>query len=319
MREGLTIAMCLIALLGGRPALAASPPSGVHMGVCVSQWSGSTSYEMSAKAESPTEPGALVDIRSTLEFPLRTTLLGVVADWGPDGTAGRWSLSAGVHKNLEDPSGRMTDEDWVGTTQIAYTESDAELDVLLATADVRYMLPARGRTSTSLLLHLDYQRIAYHVVGYEGWRGSLFSDDQVPVSGTAPVVDYAVTYAGGQLGAGLEYAVGTRSTVGASATVGVVHASDRDDHLLRGRIAEGEGWGVGVNARATLDLLPGSARLDWLSLGLVGEFRYFHAVGSVDQRWYRDEDLPSGTVIADLPYQMDSLQFQFSAELGVCF
>ncbi len=321
MRRVVVTALCLIALFWGRPAESvASPPPGLHVGASVSQWTGSTSYRMSARAEDPTDPGSLVDIHSTLEFPLETTLVGVTAGWSPR-TAGHggWTLGAGIHTNLDNPSARVTDEDWVGATRLSYTESDTELDVILATADVSYRLPGERRVSTSILFHLDYQRIEQYVVGYEGWRGSLFSDEQVAVSGTARVIDYSVTYLSGQLGAGLGCAVGTRSALGAKATVGVVRATDTDDHLLRGRISEGRGWGIGAGASATLDLVPGSPSLDWLSVSLAGEVRYFHAVGHVAQRWYRDEDMPAGAVIADLPYEIDSLQFRLSATAGILF
>ena len=150
-------------------------------------------------------------------------------------------------------------------------------------------------------------------------RGSLFSDEQYPVSGIAPVIDYEVTYVSGQLGAAATYLVGGHSRLGARATVGVAYASDTDDHLLRGRIAEGEGWGVGLNSRLEFDLLPGFTPLGWLSASLAGELRFFHAEGQVDQRWYRDEDLPEGTVIPDLPYQLESLQLQIGASIGASF
>ena len=275
---------------------------------------------MNAKAENPAEPGTIVDIRSRLEFPLDVTLLGVTVSWEPGmPTSRRWGVTAGVHTNVSDPSSKMTDEDWVDSKQLAYTESDGDLSLIFATADVSYRLRERERTAISLLFHLDYQRMEQHLVGFEGWRGSLFSDERWPVSGTAPVIDYDVTYVSGQLGAGATYLVGGHSRLGARATVGVAYASDTDDHLLRGRIAEGECWGVGLNSRLEFDLLPGFTSLSWLSASLVGERRFFHAEGQVDQRWYRDEDLPEGTVIADLPYELESLQLQNRASVAASF
>ena len=69
----------------------------------------------------------------------------------------------------------------------------------------------------------------------------------------------------------------------------------------------------------SLDLLPGFVPLGWLSAGLTGELRFFHAEGDVDQIWYRDEDLPEGSEIRDIPYQFESLQGQIGVSLGVSF
>ena len=321
MRGAALVTLCLILLAPGVPAAeeAAETP-GLHVGVSVSSLFGDTMYEMNARAEDPTDPEELVDIRSRLEFPLDVTLLGVTVSWEPGmATSRRWAVAAGVHTSVTDPSRKMTDEDWVDSKQLAYTESDGDLSLILATTDVSYRLRDGERTAVSLLFHLDYQRMEQQLVGFEGWRGSLFSDQQWPVAGTAPVIDYDVTYVSGQLGAGATYLVGGHSRLGARATVGVAYASDTDDHLLRGRIAEGKCWGVGLNSRLEFELLPGFTPLGWLSASLVGELRFFHTEGQVDQRWYRDEDLPEGTVIADLPYELESLQLEIRASIGGAF
>ncbi|MDM7917034.1 MAG: hypothetical protein QUU85_17470 [Candidatus Eisenbacteria bacterium] len=39
--------------------------------------------------------------------------------------------------------------------------------------------------------------------------------------------------------------------------------------------------------------------------------RFHRADGTASQRWYRSEDLPAGTVIAGLPYRMESLAAEF--------
>jgi hypothetical protein len=281
---------------------------------------GDTKYELNAQAENPAEPGTLVDIRSELTFPLDVTLLGVTVSWERGMVASRrWALAAGVHTNITDPSSKMTDEDWIGGRQISYTESNAELDMLLVTADVYYRLRQGQRTALSLLLHFDYQRIEQHLVGFEGWRGSLFSDQRYPVSGSAPVIDYRVEYLSPQFGALGDYRFANFSRLAFQASAGVVFASDTDDHLLRGRISEGNGWGFGLNSRVALDLLPGFVPLGWLSASLIGELRFFHAEGDVDQRWYRDEDLPAGTEILDIPYQLESLQAQIGVSVGISF
>ncbi len=74
-----------------------------------------------------------------------------------------------------------------------------------------------------------------------------------------------------------------------------------------------------MNSRLEFELLPGFTPLSWLSASLVGELRFFHTEGHVDQRWYRNEDMPEGTVIADLPYELESLQLEIRASVGGSF
>jgi hypothetical protein len=310
--------LTLLVFPSGIQAQTESPS--LRFGATVSRLFGDTKYEMNAKTDDPTDPGTLVGIRSRLEFPLDVTLLGVTVSWEPGmATSRRWSAAAGVHMNVTDPSNKMTDEDWVGSKKLSYTESDAEVDAILVTADVGYRLREGERIAISALFHFDFQRIEQHIVGFEGWRGSLFSDQRFPASGTAAVIDYDVTYMSPQLGVAAMYLATGHSRLEAQTTVGVVYATDTDDHLLRGRIAEGEGWGVGLNSRVAFDLLPGFIPLSWLSAGLVGELRFFRAEGEVDQRWYRTEDLPEGSVIPNLSYELESVQTQISVSIGASF
>jgi hypothetical protein len=320
MRGATLFTLCLVLLAPGVVAEEPGETPGVRVGVTVSRSFGDTRYELSAKAEDPTEPGTLTDIRSELTFPLEVTLLGVTGRWEPGMAAScRWGVAAGVHLNVTDPASTMTNEDWIGGRQISFTESNAELEMLLATAAVYYRFRQGQRSELSLVFHFNYRRVDQYLVGYEGWRASLFSDERFPVSGTAPVVDYKVEHLSPQLGAVGYYQCGDFSRLALQASSGLVYAWDRDDHLLRGRIAEGEGWGLGMNASLALDLLPGFVRLGWLFANLKGELRFFHAEGDVDQRWYRDEDLPAGTEIRDIPYQLESLQAQISLSVGVSF
>lgn len=59
--------------------------------------------------------------------------------------------------------------------------------------------------------------------------------------------------------------------------------------------------------------------LNWLTASLIGEFRFFHAEGDVDQLWYRNEDLPAGTEINNIPYEIESLQGRIHISVGASF
>jgi hypothetical protein len=294
---------------------------GLHIEATVTRLSGDTHFDMTARSENPAEPGEIVDIRSRLEFPLDTTLLGIEAGWRPDeAEPSPWSFAASLRTSVSDPTGRMKDEDWVGPKKLAHTESDGDLTMILAAADVAYLFRESERTDFALLLRLDYQRIEQHLVGFEGWQGSLFSDQHYPVHGSAPVVNYKVNYFSTQAGATAGYLAGSHLRVSASALVGPAYASDTDDHLLRGRLSEGSGWGVGASSSLGVELTPGFFPIDWLRANLEGELRFYHVEGQLDERWYREgEDMPVGTVIPDLPHEIESLQLGVSLGLAASF
>jgi hypothetical protein len=313
--------LSLVLLVTGVPrAEGQSENPGLALGISISQSFGDTEYELRGKSEDPGGSGELVDIRSELAFPLDATLVGLLARWSPGpGPYARWMLTARIDINVTDPSDKATDDDWIGKRHISYAESNTNLDMVSVNTDVCYRLRSGSRSALSLLFHFDYQRVEEYLVGFEGWRASLFSDERFPVSGTAPVIDYKVEHLSPQLGAVGYYRFGDSSRLALQASSGPVYAWDRDDHLLRGRIAEGKVWGFGLNSKVALDLLPGFAPLGWLSVNLTGELRFFHAKGNVDQRWYRDEDLPAGTEILDIPYKLESLQAQVSFSVGGSF
>jgi hypothetical protein len=285
-----------------------------------SRLAGDTRYELNANSPDPRDTDQLVPIRSELVFPLDTTLLGLAVNWSPgQPDTRRWTLAAEFRTNVSDPSDPMTDGDWVDNIQVGYTESPAELDLIHGALEIAYGLRPGPRSSWSLLARLDYQRIEQHLVGYQGWRRSLFSDTIFPTAGTAPVIDYRVTYLTPQLGGRFIFGGNGHLQAGLQATAGLALASDEDDHLLRGRLSEGEGVGFAAQGRLTVDLLPGFVSWRWLTVGLVGDVRFQHAEGEVTQTWYRNEDQPEGTVIADIPYTIESLQYEVGLRIGVAF
>jgi len=240
--------------------------------------------------------------------------------WAPgEAATRRWSLGLEFRTNLDDPSDLMTDGDWIDDVQIGHTESPAELDLWGGALEVAYALRPGPRPRWALLFRADYQRIEQHLVGFEGWRRSLFSEQVFPVAGTAPVLDYEVAHFAPQLGARGRLDLATDLQVSLQGTAGLALARDRDDHLLRGRVSEGDGVGFAGQGRLSLDLLPGFVGWKWLTAGLFGEIRYRHAEGDVTQTWYRNEDQPAGTVIAGIPYTIESLQWEFGIRFGAAF
>ena len=132
------------------------------------------------------------------------------------------------------------------------------------------------------------------------------------------MIDYRVRTSQALAAVDLRQGLGSWACLEIRGGVGLAYASDRDDHLLRGRLSEGHGWGYALDGRAELQLLPG--RLPGpLTLSLLGDVRYTSTEGDVDQRWYRDEDLPAGTEINDIPYEIRSTHWFLGIRLGAAF
>jgi hypothetical protein len=307
--------------LVSEPFGAASPERTVHQGtslkISLSRLYGDTHFEMNALTPDPQNPENLVPIRSRLEFPLDTALVGLRLQWQPGGGALRnWSFAVGLQTDIADPWKTMTDSDFFGEKQIYFAESDASLDMILVNSEVRYLLHRRTRATFTGTVCLDYERIKEHLVGYEGWQGSLYSDIRVPISGTEAVADYRITYWSPRLGVAATYRVADHATVGLDASSGPLWTSDLDDHLLRCRITEGRGAGVGLYSQARLELLPGILpSLAWLSADLTVDVRYFRVDGTSDQKWYDENGNFTGEETNHLAHDIESLQVAVS--LGI--
>ena len=100
----------------------------------------------------------------------------------------------------------------------------------------------------------------------------------------------------------------------------MLFSSDTDDHLLRGRISEGDATGLSLNANTDLRVLSTEALGGSLFLDLMGWLRYYYATGDQTQTWYKDEGSnPAGTVVSGIAYEVDSLQYGFGLRLGLGF
>ena len=303
-------------------AFAPSNPHGDHplqLALSVSSAHGNTRYQLEALSENMIVPGDFEEIKSELAFPLDVPLLGLSATWNPGPENGRWELDLDLLFSMSDPGRYMTDRDWVDGTQIAYTESRSQARIRRGSSTLRWRLRQGRRSSQSLLLGLHGQDADFHLMGFEGWRRSRYSETRHAVSGTAAAIDYRVTSLTPQAGAEAAWTLGTCSQLRIAGTAGPAFAWDRDDHLLRGRLSKGSGVGVGIHALMALDLLPGDAGQDRLSISLVGELHYLHTWGEMTQTWYRNEDMPAGTVIKDIPYEIESLQPVIGVRAGVAF
>jgi len=304
------------ALLANEPA----DPTAPRWGFVASRSSGTTQYTLSEEFEHPFHPGTLSDVQSEFEFPLDVVLIGFTAAWDlATRTSRRWGGAVRISTNVTDPSKKATKGSQIENHRVGYRESVAELSMIVSTVDVSFRLTEGERSTLSLLFHYDYQNIRHRLTEFDGWYYDPFWQNGANASGEEPVIEYAIYYASPQIGAAGAFCPNEFSRLALQASVGAVYASCTDNHFLLGRYSQGSGWGLGLNSRASIDLLPGFVKLDWLWAGLTLELFYFHTEGETDRRWYTDTYLPAGTEINNIPHETESFQAHIGVSVGASF
>ncbi len=290
---------------------------------------GHTTYTMDILEESD---GETFGIKSELEFPLDAPMVGVQVRLLGNALGDRpWSITAGVRTNVSDPGGTMYDSDWdydpatlANTYQFSYTESGVEGRILDFHIDGRYHFTGSGGAALGGMFSFNYQRIDQDVIGFTGWQLDqdssqfFFTDDRLGII-------YEVWYATPQLGLyGLLPTFGG-GLIDASVSAGPVWAEDYDDHVLRGKDAVADGYGLGVHSALSIRIplsQQTAAHRPFIELG--GNVRYYSVDGDQTQRWYQDEGqqgtdyyVPAGTEISNLPHDFTSLQYGASIRFGL--
>ena len=285
----------------------------------VSGIAGETSYRLFARAEDPASPGTTTEIRSELDFPLDAFLVGLAVQWDAlEETEHPWTFRAGASMGVTDSGTLMTDQDWVGDAQIAYTESESEMNLLLLTAETRYGLLERGRVGLSLLARVDYEAISQDIIGFDGWVVEQDTGVQHEISGDAPVIDYDVTYITPQFGVRSTVELAENVGLALECAAGLAFASDKVDHLLRGKASDGSAVGGSLYSRAELSITPGPLLGGRASVDLIGEVRYISAKGSQTQRWYKDDgSTPAGTKVTGIPHEFRSRQYTLGLRISI--
>jgi hypothetical protein len=283
---------------------------------------GSTCYRYDAMTYSPSNPDDIYPIASELEFPLDVWLAGVAVDWRLPG--GKWAATAALAMNVSAPVEKMMDDDWQRGRWIQHTESEAELTLLSASLEARRHLLSVGPVPVALAGYLSYQHIAEDMTGYEGWYYNDILQLNFPISGTDPTMNYKVDYLSPQAGLAASVSLPFLLTLNAQSTAGVVFAWDSNDHLLRGKRAEGDATGFGMHSALKVSGSPFHLSVLPVIFGLGGEFRYFYANGTSSQTWYRDEGtsngvIPAGTTYSGLPHDFRSTQWETAIFLGIQF
>jgi len=201
---------------------------------------------------------------SELEFPLASTMAGVSLIVGkrhekrPHLTKSQFCLTRlGV---VAQRAGTMKDSDWIENDAAfgqaphegkdLYTESDAEFKGTIYDIQYTYHFSLNTNLTLGPIIGFRYQEFNYDIYGYSGiyWT--------TPVSGEGKVLDYSITYKIPYTGlsSGLLFGRTRQSqlhlTVAYSAWA---QAEDRDNHVLRYKLLEGDCEGEAYLINLSLD------------------------------------------------------------------
>lgn len=263
-------------------------------------------------------------IESELEFPLRTYLLGIEGAilYKEKSGYNRLKLTWEVLTNIDSGSGKLKDSDWltddidIALYGIAhpgkdiYSESDIELDAFVFNINMLYNFYNASNFTLGPLIgyrHQDFRFIASNVnqIGYGPYSRDytgFFPDE---------ALHYKVRYDFIYGGIGSEFSISSVQG-GIILGTGYVHAEDRDNHILRAKLSEGETSGYGL----FMDIHGGYSLINTLFLKIKAGYLKFHTTGTQHQYFYRaTPECPTGGCSAYVSDRIDSEQWDLSLSL----
>jgi hypothetical protein len=236
---------------------------------------------------------ALGSWASELEFPLNNSMAGVSLYVGssheenPRQVKGQFCLV--WLTTIDDDAGTMKDSDWIendaayGEASHAgkdmYTESDARVQGTIFDVDYAHYFRFGARWSLGPMIGYRSQKFEYEIYGY---RGTYWT---TPVSGAGKALDYEITYKIPYIGLSSGLFFGQTNQFELWFTFAYsnwVKAEDRDDHVLRYKLSEGdcEGNAYLINLSLDWNLYP-----NWI-LGLGAEYSDIDTTGAQHQQFY---------------------------------
>lgn len=287
-------------------------------------WFGQTNYDFAIVDPTFAPP---VKFASRLEFPLDAFLVGGQVSLGNrPGLFPQWQVQLRIQASVKDPTDKMLDFDWAGyvgdpQTLFSYTESDVEMSALLVRLRFAHDVAAGNAGALGFFGAIEYQNIKQDIIGYSGWALDT-NGAQVPVAGSEPAIDYQIKYILPQAGMFVRKSLGSALTLEAEGGFVGVYVDDRDDHLLRKKVAEADGFGYGGTGRVAVKFQPstqGSRRLPWVTVGL--DLLTLKADPDQSQYWYGDDPASpgfddTGTRIGGLKHEITSTQYRVEFRLG---
>jgi len=230
---------------------------------------------------------------SELEFPLDNFMAGmhVVAGGRHEtgGTQARGRLSMSLLGVVNKDAGIMKDSDWIENDAAfgeaphegrdLYTESDARLKGTIFDIEYAYYFRCNQSWTLGPMLGFRYHQFKYDIYGYRGFYWTT------PVYGEGKVLEYEVTYKIPYIGLTGEALIGYKHQFRFVWSFGYsdwTEVRDRDDHILRYKLSEGECEGESYLSNVGLDwnFLP-----HWI-LSVGAEYVDIEATGTQHQRFY---------------------------------
>ncbi|MCX7793980.1 MAG: omptin family outer membrane protease [Thermodesulfovibrionales bacterium] len=317
----LHLSLFLLILIVSIPSLSYSAPYGkgelvTEFGAEISYISGYTLYHISYYE-------GLSGAESELEFPLKTYMLGLqAAILYREKEQDRFKLNFELLKNLDNGSGKLKDSDWL-TDDIdiylygvahpgkdIYSESDIELDALVFDINMLYNLYGSDNFSAGPLIGYRYQNFKFIASNVNQKGYGPYSRD---FTGFFPgeALQYEIKYNFFYAGINSEFSVNPFKA-GLRAGAGYVLAEDRDDHLLRYKLAEAKTDGIG----GFINLIADYFITGTLLLKAQGEYLRFQTTGTQHQYFYRPTDeCPGGGCDAYVSDRIESEQWNLSLSL----
>ena len=317
---------CTVALTLTSPPEALGAPFGegeliTELGVISSSLRGHTTYHISYYEGSS-------GIESELEFPLKTYLIGLDGAISyKENSYEKLRLGFRVMKNIDNGSGRLKDSDWLSDDldislygvahpgKDIYSESDIKLDALIIDLNMSYSLFSSKHLSFKPSIGYKHQGFRFVVsnVSQTGY-GPYSSDFTVYVPGEA--LHYRIRYEFIYGGLDTEFLIGKDLRFLLKGGAGYVYAKDRDDHILRYKLATASADGAGgfLSICGDYNIFKG------LHLKVGGEYLRFHTRGTQHQYFYRpNPDCPTGSCDAYISDRIDSEQWNISLILSYEF
>lgn len=301
----------------------------------VGSLSGDTTYEIGGYFAGPTpaDSGYTMPRLSELKFPLDVGMLGIGANLtfgfpyvasGRRKASGALALEAEYGQSFTKDAGELEDSDWTEPDYpdmlTIYSTSDTELEA--KTWELRalvYPIRVQGPlVGWRVGLGGGYLAQNFSYEASNVWQWSVYPEYNGSYPGKVLTyeVDYEVPYvgmaAGMTLGEGRPVAVSLDARLGYSAWVS---ATDRDDHILRQKVSEGEADGDAVllNLRCRVTFY----RHVFVTLGLSS--LAIDTEGTQTQTRYADNDEGPAGLIGTIDSKVSSSQALLDFGVGVAF
>lgn len=312
-------ALPLLALAALALAAPAGAGAGADVGLRISApaalQAGFTSYRIRAADASG-------EVVSLLRFPLDAALAGLRLELTDrrDGGPGAWSFWAGWRTAVASGRGPLQDSDWLSNEldqawvgaehpgKDIYSESHTRLRASMVELALGYAFRAGPQLTLTPLLGLGWEWLAFDAsdvrqVGYGPYAASY------TLRAAGPVLTYRVEHWTLTAGVAVSGRAGPVELMG-RLQVGPALGLDRDDHLLRSKLATSTAVGVAGEAAASARLGLG----DHAFLELSGSALGLRASGNQHQRFY------AGTYEGqslDVPVALRTVRAEASIAVGL--